>query len=127
VIIGLKTANIALRFLLELCVWAALGYWGFRTGNGIILRFSLGIVVPFIVAVVWGIFGAPKSSMVLVGGLHLLLELVLFGSATLALWVSGNASISLSFGLIAIINRVLMYVWGQRLRSNLCCTSFIQV
>ncbi len=32
----IKGANLALRFLLELCVLGALGYWGFRAGNATI-------------------------------------------------------------------------------------------
>ena len=28
----IKAVNVALRFLLELCVLAALGYWGFKSG-----------------------------------------------------------------------------------------------
>ncbi|RIK40548.1 MAG: hypothetical protein DCC57_19460 [Chloroflexi bacterium] len=30
----IRAANLAVRFLLELCALAALGYWGFVTGNG---------------------------------------------------------------------------------------------
>ena len=29
----IKAANLALRFLLELCALGALGYWGFKTGG----------------------------------------------------------------------------------------------
>jgi hypothetical protein len=31
----IKGANLALRYLLELCAWGALGYWGCKTGGGL--------------------------------------------------------------------------------------------
>jgi hypothetical protein len=30
----IKSADLLLRFLLELCILATLGYWGFKTGEG---------------------------------------------------------------------------------------------
>jgi Protein of unknown function (DUF2568) len=39
----IKTANVALRFLLELCILVALGYWGFQTGQGQLAKIALGI------------------------------------------------------------------------------------
>jgi len=31
---ALKLVNLAIRFLLELCVLVAVGFWGFKTGSG---------------------------------------------------------------------------------------------
>jgi hypothetical protein len=36
-------ADLALAFLLELCALAALGYWGVRTGGGLVTKTALGI------------------------------------------------------------------------------------
>lgn len=36
-----KNANLALAFLLELCVLAALLYWGFSTGPNIFTKIAL--------------------------------------------------------------------------------------
>jgi hypothetical protein len=52
----IKGANLALRFLLELCALGALGYWGFKTGGGLIAKIGLGIGAPLVAAVVWGTF-----------------------------------------------------------------------
>jgi hypothetical protein len=38
----LQYTNLALRFILELCVEIALGYWGFQTGKGLFLKIVLG-------------------------------------------------------------------------------------
>lgn len=58
----IKFANLTLRFLLELCMLATLGYWGLRTGEQLVVKIALGIGVPLLVGMVWGIFLAPKST-----------------------------------------------------------------
>src|SRR5437764_5435671 len=57
----IKTANVALRFLLELCILVALGYWGVQTGQGLLAKIGLGIGVPLVAAVVWGLVEASSS------------------------------------------------------------------
>ena len=52
----IKGANLLLRFLLELCALGALGYWGFKTGSGLVAKIGLGIGAPLVVAVVWAMF-----------------------------------------------------------------------
>lgn len=109
----IKSANVALRFLLELCVLVALGYWGFQTGRGLIAKIGLGIGAPVVAAVVWGLFGAPNSLQQLHDPWHLILEMVVFGAAAAALIAAGQRALGVIFALIFVINRVLMYVWGQ--------------
>lgn len=109
----MKSANLILRFLLELGVVAGLGYWGFGSGTSVMLKVALGVGVPVVAVVVWGMFGAPRSTMALHGSMHLLLEVLLFGSAAVALWASGRPSLAVAFGVTVAINRVLMSVWGQ--------------
>ncbi len=46
----IKGANLALRFLLELCALAAVGYWGLETGRGPIAKVGLGIGTPLAAA-----------------------------------------------------------------------------
>ena len=57
----LKSANMALSFLLELCMLAALAYWGFQH-EALILKIILGVGVPLAVVVIWGVFLAPRSA-----------------------------------------------------------------
>jgi hypothetical protein len=109
----IKTANVALRFLLELCVLAALGYWGFRTGQGLLAKIGLGIGVPLLAAVVWGLVGAPGSPWQWHDPWHLLLEVVVFGAAAVALFAAGQRTLSVAFVVVFVLNRVLMYVWAQ--------------
>jgi hypothetical protein len=109
----IKYANLGFRFLLELCVLCSLGYWGFQTGRGMVVKIGLGIGAPLLAALVWGTFGAPGSQIQVSGALHLLLELAIFGGAVVALKATGHSTLAWTFGLAVVVNRILMYVWGQ--------------
>jgi hypothetical protein len=110
----IKTLNLMLRFSLELFALGSLAYWGFQTGKGS-MRVLLTIGAPLIIAVVWGIFGSPRSYVQLSTPMHILLELLVFGLPSVALYTSGNHSLALIYIFtIAIINRILMYIWQQQ-------------
>jgi len=110
---ALKSINLAIRFLLELCVLAAVGYWGFKTNSNWLLKILFGIGTPLLIAVVWGMFGAPKANMQLHGLMLLALEVVVFGAGVTALYATKNYSLAWGFTAIVIANRILMFVWGQ--------------
>jgi hypothetical protein len=107
----LQFANLALRFFLELGALAGLGYWGFRTGASSIAKIGLGLGAPLLMAVVWGLFIAPKALIPAPTGLRVLLELVVFGSAVLALVRAGQPVIAGVFALLVIVNEILLFVW----------------
>ncbi|GHO86096.1 YrdB family protein [Dictyobacter formicarum] len=109
----LKYANMALTFFLELGALAALGYWGFHNGQGVIGKVALGIGAPALAAVIWGMWGAPKSQWQLHGLGYLLLQIVFFGSAALALYVANQRSLGIAFALIFVLNCILTYVWAH--------------
>ena len=109
----IKSANLGLRFLLELCVLAALGYWGFKTGKESFGKIGLAIGAPLLVAVVWGVFVSPKAAVALPWSVHLLIELVIFGLATLALYAAGRPTLGWVLAVVFVINCVLIYVWRQ--------------
>ena len=109
----IKSANLALRFLLELGILGALGYWGFRTGNGTLMKWVLGLGAPLLAAVVWGTFLSPKATVELPTSPRLLLEVVVFGLAALALYKAGQTNLAATLGLVYVINRILLTIWGQ--------------
>ncbi|MFY0544086.1 YrdB family protein [Brevibacillus sp. H7] len=109
----MKMANLAVRFLLELCVLASLGYWGFQTSKGLLMKIGLGMGAPLFVAAVWAVFGSPGAPVPLSAPLHLLLELAVFGLAAVALYAAGKHELAIAFGMIVVANRVLMYIWEQ--------------
>ena len=109
----IKGANLALRFLLELCALGALGYWGFKTGNATIAKIALGVGAPLVAAVVWGAFVSPQAPVQLPGLMVLVLQVLVFGSAAAALVATGHRTLALVFVVLAVSNAILMYAWGQ--------------
>ena len=106
-------ANLAVRFLLELCALAALGYWGLETGRGPIANIGLGIGTPLVAVAIWATLVAPGAAAPVPGALRLLLELTIFGLAVAALYSGGRPALAWSLGLTYVINRALMYAGGQ--------------
>jgi len=109
----IKNANLALAFFLELGVLVALGYWGFQTGPTTIARIGLGIGAPLVAVVVWGMFGAPTAVWHLNGPWRLILEVVWFGSAAVALFAAGLPVLSVAFALVFVLNSVLIHALAQ--------------
>src|SRR5205085_11771182 len=109
----LKNINLALAFLLELCMLAALGYWGFTLDQGLAIRIGAGLGAPLLAAVVWGLWMAPRASKRLPEPLHLIVELLIFGLAIAALYAAGRPWLALIFGIIYTINVMLRYAWGR--------------
>ena len=109
----IKNANLALSFFLELCVLVALGYWGFQTGQGTIAKIGLGIGAPVVAVVVWALFGAPNSAWRLQGPWFLILQVVFFGSAAVALFTTGQRVLGVAFALVFVLNCTLIYALAQ--------------
>ena len=111
----IKGATLALRFLLELCALGALGYWGFKTGGGVLAKVGLGLGVPLAAAVVWGTFVAPKALLKVPGVVRLFIEMAVFASATGALYAAGNTRLAWALMMIYVVHRVILIVLWQRL------------
>ncbi|NGQ96263.1 YrdB family protein [Brevibacillus sp. SYP-B805] len=109
----IKSANLALRFFLELCGLAALGYWGFHTGKEPVTKSALGIGTPLLIAIVWAMLGSPGAPVKLSFPLRLLLELVVFGMPAIALYAAGKLGLAVTYGIVVVINRILMFIWQQ--------------
>jgi len=109
----LKLLNLALRFLLELCMLAAVGYWGFNSQPNWVLKILLGIGLPLLIAILWGTFLAPKATHPLRGASFLTLELVLFSLGALALFAADKPVLGWVYIFALIINKILLFVWKQ--------------
>lgn len=107
----LKLLNLALRFLLELCMLAAVGYWGFKSQSGLPMKFLFGIGLPVLIAVLWGMFLAPRATRPLRGASFLALELVLFASGAVALFASGKPTLGWIYTITLVVNKILLTVW----------------
>ena len=106
--------NLAARFILEILALVAFGAWGRAQSQGA-LGLILMILVPLLAAIAWGTFnvkGDPsrsgKAPVPVPGIVRLLLELVFFGLATLALF-SLNPTCGWIYGLVVLAHYILSY------------------
>src|ERR671933_497966 len=95
---GIKAANLALRFFLELGALAACGYWGFKVGESGFLKVVLGIGVPLLVVITWAWFISPKSVVSLPAPMKVIAGLLILELAAAALAAAGQATIGIIFG-----------------------------
>ena len=107
----LESINLALAFILELAMLAAFAYWGFQTGGSAVMKILLGIGIPLLVATLWGIFMATKSSRRLLGTSYLAVKVVLFGLAVAALIAARQPVSGLVLAVLFIINTILLTIW----------------
>ncbi|WP_223589578.1 YrdB family protein [Neobacillus bataviensis] len=110
---ALKDINLGIRFLLEIMVLVILGYWGFHVSQGTIIKILLGFGTPLLAAVIWGMFGAPKAPFTLSGFSFLVLEIIIFGLPAVALFFAEKQTLAFIYGLIVVVNLVLMKIWHQ--------------
>jgi hypothetical protein len=107
--------NLALRFVLELCGLAALGYWGWSFTDEW-WRYVLMLAVPALGAAAWGTFAVPGDpsrsggAPVPVPGLvRLVLELVFFGLACWALYDASATVLSSILAVAVVFHYVVSY------------------
>jgi len=108
-----KSANLALRFLLELTALAALAYGGYEATESTAARWTLAIALPAVAALVWGVFVAPKRAVDAPLPVRLLVEATVLGGGVAALAVAGRAASAIGFATLVVANRALMAVWRQ--------------
>ncbi len=110
---GVKAANEAARFLVELCMLAAFAYWGSRTGHSTAVNVALALAVPLVAMTVWGLWMAPRSARRLPESLRIPVEVILFGLATAALLDAGATTAAIAFAAVAAVNTTLVHLWGE--------------
>ncbi len=109
----LKSLNLAIRFLLELCMLAAIGYWGFSTHAGWALKIIFGIGLPILLILIWSLLLAPRATYRLRGVPLILLSLILLGSGAVALFAAGKVSLGWVYAIILVVNQALLIAWKQ--------------
>lgn len=113
----MRPANDVLRFVLELCMLAALGYGGYEAGSNPV-NYVLMVALPLAAATVWGAFIAPKARHPAVDPWRLALEIALFGAAGAALATAGQMRLAVILWLAAAIHLAATFALGQRPRQR---------
>ena len=106
----LAGANLGLRFLLELGALAAVGYWGWTTGDAA-ARWALAAGSVAAVGLVWGLFVSPKATIEVARPLQFAVELAVWTAAGAALHAAGNTRLALAFVGASVVSGALNYAW----------------
>jgi hypothetical protein len=97
---------LTVAFLAELAALAAFAVWGWSAGGSTGWRLVLAVAAPAAAGVLWGVFAAPRAP-VQVLALTLLVKLVVFGGATLALVATGHPRLAIALAAAALLSSVL--------------------
>jgi hypothetical protein len=108
------SVNLAARFVLELCMLAALAFWGAGAGSGIALHALLAIAAPVSVAAVWGLAISPRARFRLGRTAWVVVQLILFGVTAVALVAAGHVLLALAFVIAATLNLSLLLAFTAR-------------
>jgi hypothetical protein len=105
----IHSANLALRFCLEMALLAVVGLWAWRSFEGR-LQVAATIGLPLVVMTIWGsvVHGAGVPGAVQFGT-----QVVLFAAAAVALVRIRHANLAALFGVAVVVNALLMAVWAQ--------------
>lgn len=97
-------------FMLEVAVLVAVGYWGFTLRQGIGVRVLAGICGPVLMAVLWGLFGAPTATPHLPGLLDPAFRVLWFIIGGLALAAADHIVLGIALVLVYLANRGALHL-----------------
>jgi len=110
----MKGLNLGFRFVLEMLVLVALFLFGWSLSDSLPAQLVLGLSLPAIVIVVWGLFVAPRATRRLDDPVRLAVELVIWFVGALAFGFAVSWLLTMLFGLAVLVSLILMFYWGQR-------------
>ena len=102
-------ATDVLAFLVELAALAVLCAWGFHVGSSTPVRLLLGLGLPLVAALVWGLFAAPRARYD-VPALRLATKLVVLGGAAAASFGVLPFGLAVALAVVVAAHLTLMYV-----------------
>lgn len=110
---ALRAVNLVVRFLLEIAALIVFSYWGWTLQSSTATRAAAALLIPLLVAGLWGMFIAPKAR-VPTGRLGRAgLGLVVFLGAAAALAARQRTSLAEAFAAVAIVSSLIVYALPQ--------------
>jgi Protein of unknown function (DUF2568) len=97
-----RAAMLTVRFLVELATLAALAVAGASANVGLGWQIVLAIGGPVLLAVIWGLVMAPRARRRIADPARLVVEIVLFLLAALALALAGHVVAAVIYAVIAV-------------------------
>jgi hypothetical protein len=108
----MKTANLALKFALELVALAAFAYWG-TTLHGTAVAALAAVTAPLAMIVLWGTLAAPRAQRRLPTAIRIPFELAVFALAAGALLAAGAPIPAAGLAALVLLNSVLLTRFDQ--------------
>ena len=99
---------LAVRFVTELALLAALAVTGWRLGDGMLLQVVLAVLLPLVAVAVWGRLVAPRASGRLADPARLVVEAALFTVSALGLVLVGFVAVGVAYGVAAVVVAALV-------------------
>jgi Protein of unknown function (DUF2568) len=93
---------LGLRFVCEMAALAAVAYWGQQAANGL-AGIVLAAIAVAVVAVVWGVFLAPKRQLQVGLPTRLAIELAVWVAAAAGLWSAGQPTLATVLFIVAVV------------------------
>jgi hypothetical protein len=109
--VALQSVAAVLRFLLELLLLAAVGYFGFTFGG--LAGWILGLGLPAVIVAIWGAFVAPRAARPLADPARLVVELVLFALGMGALAAVGQWPWGVALFVAFVVDRYVLTAVGK--------------
>jgi hypothetical protein len=106
-------ANDGFRFLLELAALVAVALWGFQAASGA-ARWIVGLGAPLALATVWVLAVNPDGSLTPGDPWRLLIEIAVFGAASLALRAAGRPRPAIALVALVALHLALTFALDQR-------------
>lgn len=105
--------NELLAFLLELAALACLGWWGSAAGDGVARHVLLGVGIPLLAVVVWGLFAAPRARWRPPLPGVLAVKAVVLGGGAAALYGVGHPVAAVAMAVVVVVNTAVAELFRQ--------------
>ncbi|MBV9284248.1 MAG: YrdB family protein [Acidimicrobiia bacterium] len=105
-----RTAVESVRVPVAACALAALGYWGWHTGDGV-GRLALAVAAPVALVGAWATWVAPRSRRLMEDLPRFAIEVVIWCGAGVALVVSGQIILGVTLGGVGITDALALRLY----------------
>ncbi|MCO7176682.1 YrdB family protein [Sporolactobacillus kofuensis] len=108
----IKIWMLTLTFFAELTALLSFGLWGFQIPKGLLLKCLLGIGLPLVVAISWGLFLAPKAVYPTGLMIRIPVKIIIFSLSAIAFYAIGQRFFALSFFIVTLMLVTLTENWN---------------
>lgn len=103
--------NFLILFLVELAMLYNFALWGFTLRVSAVMRYVVGLGVPGVAIVLWGMFFSPDPAFVLAQPWNAMGEYALFSLSAIAATRAGRTRWAMTFFAAAIISETIALIY----------------